>query len=91
MDTIYWHMNATQGAKGRTLPPGCIFAAGCKFAHEHGFSVLHTKKTNKQRFYLVCKKTIVTCQASEVVRYIFTLYGFQPLETKLSFSIYRCS
>ena len=42
MNTIYWHMNATQwGANlhpGVNLPPGANLHPGANCAHEHGLS-----------------------------------------------------
>ena len=35
MDTIYWHMNATQG--GENLHPGVNLHPGANCAHDHGF------------------------------------------------------
>ena len=35
MDTIYWHMNETQG--GANLYPGVNLLPGANCAHEHGF------------------------------------------------------
>ena len=44
MNTIYWHMNATQwGANlhpGVNLPPGANLHPGANYAHEHGFTLL---------------------------------------------------
>ena len=41
MNTIYWHMNATQGGAnlhpGVNLPPGANLHPGANCAHEHGF------------------------------------------------------
>ena len=41
MDTIYWHMNATQGGAnlhpGVNLHPGATLHPGANCAHEHGF------------------------------------------------------
>ena len=37
MDTISWHMNATQG--GANLHPGVNLLLGANCAHEHGLSV----------------------------------------------------
>ena len=39
MNTIYWHMNATQG--GANLHPGVKLHPGANCAHEHGFSFLN--------------------------------------------------
>ena len=36
MDTISWHINATQG--GANLLPGANWHPGSNCAHEHGFS-----------------------------------------------------
>ena len=40
MNTIYWHMNATQGGAnlhpGVNLPPGANLHPGANCAHEHG-------------------------------------------------------
>ena len=41
MDTIYWHMNATQGGAnlhpGVNLHPGANLHPAANCAHEHGF------------------------------------------------------
>ena len=43
MNTIYWHMNATQGGAnlhpGVNLPPGANLHPGANCAHEHGLSL----------------------------------------------------
>ena len=45
MNTIYWHMNATQGGAnlhpGVNLPPGANLHPGANCAHEHGFKKIH--------------------------------------------------
>ena len=51
MNTIYWHMNATQGGAnlhpGVNLPPGADLHPGANCAHEHGFrNVMHQKEIN---------------------------------------------
>ena len=44
MNTIYWHMNATQGGAnlhpGVNLPPGANLHPGANCAHEHGLRVV---------------------------------------------------
>ena len=42
MNTISWHMNATQG--GANLHPGVNLLPGANCAHEHGFRLFSRKK-----------------------------------------------
>ena len=42
MNTIYWHMNATQG--GANLHPGVNLHPGANCAHEHGLRDISSYK-----------------------------------------------
>ena len=59
MDTIYWHMNTTQGGAnlhpGVNLYPGANLHPGAKCAHEHGLSRLVLHPNYVIWFNQVCK------------------------------------
>ena len=52
MNTIYWHMNATQGGAnlhpGVNLPPGADLHPGANCAHEHGLRLTFCQGQNFQ-------------------------------------------
>ena len=55
MDTIYWHMNVTQGGlyQGVNLQPGANLNPVAKCTHVHSLSS-ENKSADQLRSYLIC-------------------------------------
>ena len=73
MNTIYWHMNPTQGGAnlhpGVNLPPGANLHPGANCAHEHGFRG-HGNKSRPDEplcetcFIHICESPCASVQAN---------------------------
>ena len=62
IDTIYWHMNATQG--GATFHPGVKFAPGSKFAPGCKLCTWTRLEKKKQVLIVICK-----CRGAKVKKW----------------------